>query len=150
MYVNIFYHSLTHSPTHSLQQTTNNNNIPGAKGNYNIANALIEAGADPDDGGKVSTPMMWAAQNGHGNLVTLLLKNGADISKKVQNLTPLQFAVLTGNIPMFKLLVVRGAYVFFLLCVLFQYKIFFNTYTSTDGTEKKKCRADLEVRVMSL
>ena len=57
------------------------------------------------------TPMMWAAQNGHGNLVTLLLKNGADISKKVQNLTPLQFAVLTGNIPMFKLLVVRGAYV---------------------------------------
>jgi len=144
---------------------------------------LIEAGADPDDGGKVSTscvefenncifdiriqtpptllehdttrtrpgtPMMWAAQNGHGNLVTLLLKNGADISKKVQNLTPLQFAVLTGNIPMFKLLVVRGAYVFFTLCTLSIYNIFFNTYTSTDGTEKKKCRADLEVRVMSL
>jgi ankyrin repeat protein len=77
---------------------------------------LIEAGADPDDGGKVSTPMMWAAQNGHGNLVTLLLKNGADISKKVQNLTPLQFAVLTGNIPMFKLLVVRGAYVLISIC----------------------------------
>ena len=128
--------------TFTTPQTT-----PGAKGNYSIANALIEAGADPDDGGKVSTPMMWAAQNGHGNLVTLLLKNGADISKKVQNLTPLQFEVLTGNIPMFKLLVVRGAYFFFTLCTL---TIFFNTYTSTDGTEKKKCRADLEVRVMSL
>ena len=107
------------TPTPPTPQTT-----PGAKGNYSIANALIEAGADPDDGGKVSTPMMWAAQNGHGNLVTLLLKNGADISKKVQNLTPLQFAVLTGNIPMFKLLVVRGAYVFLTLCTLSIYNIF--------------------------
>ena len=120
------------TPTPPTPQTT-----PGAKGNYSIANALIEAGADPDDGGKVSTPMMWAAQNGHGNLVTLLLKNGADISKKVQNLTPLQFAVLTGNIPMFKLLVVRGAYVFFYSVYSFNIQ-YFLTHTHQQMERKRK------------
>lgn len=76
---------------------------------HEIANALLEAGADPNaivpNSGSV---LEWAVESGNLRLVEVLLDNGADVDL-IGNTTALIVAARTGNTCAAKLLINRGA-----------------------------------------
>lgn len=59
---------------------------------------------------KVTTPLHWAARNGHLDVCAFLLDSGADINfADDQNFTPLHYAIWGGHLDVCTLLVNRGA-----------------------------------------
>ena len=51
-------------------------------GNFEMARALLDAGADPDLKGQGFTPLGMAALKGYARIVLALLKSGADVDRK--------------------------------------------------------------------
>jgi serine protease inhibitor/ankyrin repeat protein len=82
-----------------------------ANGYYDIANLLLQKGADVNaEGMWGQTPLHAAAARGHKDLVELLLTHGADINAgRGLRLTPLHLAACAGQIDMVSLLVAHGA-----------------------------------------
>ena len=80
----------------------------GEKGNYELAQLLLEHGADPNVSALNSTPMGSAAAAGQVEMVELLLRYHADINPTT-GVTPLYLATLNKKHAVMKLLLERGA-----------------------------------------
>lgn len=76
-----------------------------------IVRFLLEKGEEIDSlCNKDSTPLMWAAKNGHLCPMNQLLDYGANINKEDDNLeTPLHWAVRGNHLESCRLLIERGA-----------------------------------------
>jgi len=84
-----------------------------ARGNSEIAKALLKAGADSNPRNKAgATPIHWAAGGGFVDVVQVLLEARADANARTRGGgTPLMRAVENGHVEVARVLLARGAFV---------------------------------------
>ena len=79
---------------------------------WQIADSLLERGADPNKHNEIGVPLFYASKHGSDDIAQKLISHGADVNawcEPDRGYTPLEAAIEAGHLSTIKLLLINGA-----------------------------------------